>query len=101
VEQQRYLNRMGLKLLIDTIPFAASNPMLGIRLVPHVMANFAIVSGTAESAIIHDEILDSVAVVGGFLHDLGRWSDEYEVRAFHFRKMCESAHTEHPSTLTL
>jgi tetratricopeptide (TPR) repeat protein len=52
------------------------------------------------SATIDDEILDSVAVVGGFLRDLGRWSDEYEVRAFHFRKICESAGTEHPSTLT-
>jgi Tetratricopeptide repeat len=64
-------------------------------------ANFAVVSGvTAASATIYDEILDSMDVVGGFLRDLGRWSDEYEIRAFHFRKMCESAGTERPSTLT-
>ena len=37
--------------------------------------------------------------MGGFLRDLGRWSDEYEVWAFHFRKMCELAGTEHPDTL--
>ena len=73
MEQQRYLSRMSLKLLVDIIPSAAGNPMLGIRLIPHVMASFAIISGTTiVSAIIHDEILDSVAVMGGFLRDLGR-----------------------------
>jgi hypothetical protein len=40
-----------------------------------------------------------MAVVGRFLRGLGRWSDEYEVRVFHFGKMCEAAGTEHPSTL--
>lgn len=70
-------------------------------LVPYVMAKFAIGSGTTTaSTTIHDEILNSVAVVGGFLHDMGRWSDEYEVWAFHFRQMCKSAGVEHPSTLT-
>jgi hypothetical protein len=68
---------MGLKLLVDIIPSAAGNPMLGIRLIPHVMANFAVISGIiVASVIIHDEILDSVAVMGGFLRGLGRWSDE-------------------------
>lgn len=62
--------------------------MLGIRLVLHRMANFVVISGTTvASAIIRDEILAFVAVISGFLRDLGRWSDEYEVRVFHFRKM--------------
>ena len=63
---------MSLKLLVDIIPSAAGNPMLGIRLIPHIMANFAIISGiTIASAIIRDEILNSVAVMGDFLRDLG------------------------------
>jgi hypothetical protein len=57
VELQRYLGRMGLKLLVDIIPSAAGNPMLGIWLIPHVKANFAIVSGTAESATIMTRFL--------------------------------------------
>jgi hypothetical protein len=81
VEQQRHLSLIALKLLTDIIPSTAGNPIFGMRLVPHVMANFAVVSGTTTvSATIHDEILDSVAVVGNFLRDLGRWSDEYKVR---------------------
>jgi tetratricopeptide (TPR) repeat protein len=99
IEQQRQLTLTALELLTDIIPKAV-NPIFGIRLVPHVMANFAVVSATtAVSATIDDEILDSVAVVGGFLRGLGRWSDEYVVRAFYFRKVYESAGTEHPSTL--
>jgi tetratricopeptide (TPR) repeat protein len=105
VEQQRHLSLMALELLTDIIPSTVGNPIFGIRLVPHVMANFAVVSAiTAASATIRgdvlNDILDSVTIVGDFLRDLGRWSDEYEVRAFHFREICKLAGTEHPSTLT-
>ena len=42
--------------------------MLGIRLIPHVMADFVVISCTiVASAIIGDEILDFVVVMGGFL----------------------------------
>ena len=100
VEQQRHLSLMALELLADIIPSTAGDPTFGMRLVPHVMANFTVVSSiTTASATIHDEVLNSMAVVGRFLRGLGRWSDEYEVRAFHFSKMCEAAGTEHPSTL--
>ena len=44
VEQQRYLSLMALELLTDIIPSGAGNPIFGMRLVPHVMANFAVVS---------------------------------------------------------
>jgi hypothetical protein len=72
-----------------------------MRLVPHLMANFAIVSGTNTApATIDDESLDSVAVVGGYLDGIGRWSDGYEIRAFHFGKLCERVGTEHSDTLT-
>lgn len=74
--------------MADIIPSAAGNLVLGIRLVLHVMANFVVISGiNVVLVIIRDEILAFVAVMGGFLRGLGRWSDEYEVRVFHFRKM--------------
>lgn len=37
VEQQRHLSLMALELLADIIPSTASNPIFGMRLVPHVM----------------------------------------------------------------
>jgi tetratricopeptide (TPR) repeat protein len=99
-EQQRDLSLIALKLLTDIIPSAAENPIFRIRLVPHLMANFAVVSDIITvSGTIDNESLDSVAVVGNFLHRLGRWHDEYKIRAFHFRKMCETVGAKHPSTL--
>jgi hypothetical protein len=54
--------------LVDIIPSAAGNLMLGIPLNLHVMANFVVISGTTvASAIIHDKILNFVVVMGGFL----------------------------------
>lgn len=90
VGQRQYLSLIALELLTDIVPSTAGNPIFGIRLVPHVMTNFTFVSGITITATDHNEILDSIAVVGGFLRGLGRWSDEYEVWAFHFSKMCES-----------
>jgi hypothetical protein len=70
MEQQRHLSATG-------------NPIFGMRLVPYLMANFAVASRTTTaSTTINDESLESVAVVGGFLHGLGRWSDEYQIWAF-------------------
>jgi tetratricopeptide (TPR) repeat protein len=100
VKQQQHLSLIVLKLLINIIPSATGNSIFGMRLVPHLMANFAVVSGTNRaSATIDDESLDSIAVVGDFLNSLGRWSDEYEIRVFHFGKLGERAGKEHPSTL--
>lgn len=76
MKQQRHLSLMALELLIDITPFAAGNAIFGMRLVPHVMANFAIVSGTnAVWRPLPTECLHSMAVVGGSLHGLGRWLD--------------------------
>ena len=50
--------------LVESTAFTCSRCRL---LVPHVMANFAVISGIiTTSAITNDEILDSVAMVGGF-----------------------------------
>jgi len=101
LEQQRYLSLMALELLTDIIPSAEGNSIFGMRLAPHAMANFAIISAThTASATIDDKGFDSVAVVGNFLRGLGRWSDEYEIRAFHFGEICEAVGAAHPSTLT-
>ena len=99
VGQRQYLSLLALELLTGIIPSTAGNSDFRIRLVPHVMTNFTLVSGIIITATDHNEILYSIAVVGVFLHDLGRWSDEYEVWSFLFSKMCESAGTEHPDTL--
>ena len=37
--------------------------------------------------------------MGDVLCGPGRWSDEHEIRIFHFGKMCERVSAEHPWTL--
>ena len=94
MKQQRHLSLMALELLIDITPFAAGNAIFRNATRPtcygelcHRFRHECCV------ATITDESLHSMAVVGGFLHGLGPWLDVYEVRAFHFRKMCEAAGT--------
>ena len=99
VGQQQYLSQMALELLTDVIPSTAADLIIRMRLVPHIMTNFTLVSGIMKTATIHNDTLDPIAMVGRFLCGLGRWSDEYEVRAFHFGKISELAGTEHPNTL--
>jgi tetratricopeptide (TPR) repeat protein len=101
LERQCDLSLMALELLTDIIPSAAGNSIFGMRLVPHLMANFAVISETSTAvANIDNESLESVAVVGEFLRGLGRWWDESEIQAFHFKKTFEAAGAEHPNTLT-
>jgi hypothetical protein len=71
-----------------------------MRLVPHLIINFNIISSTnIPPATINNESLDYITVVGDFLNGLGRWSDEYKIRAFHFEKLRARAGTEHSDTL--
>ena len=57
----------------DIVPSETNNPIFGMRLVPHMMTNFAVISGiTVASTANNNKILDSINVVGDFLHSLSR-----------------------------
>lgn len=74
---------MALESLMDIIPSMACKVELRNVTRPHVMVNFAIGSGTpTASTTIHGEILNSVAVVGGFCM---AWVDgRMNMRSGHF-----------------
>jgi tetratricopeptide (TPR) repeat protein len=100
-DQQRELSLAALELLTGVVLACRGNLAYGMRLVPHVMSNFDAISTAYRSPIgLDDILLRSVVVVRNFLRELGRWSDEYQVQSFHFRKTSELAGAEHPSTLT-
>lgn len=64
------------------IPSPMGNSFLGVQLVPY-MANFSVISSTTVAlAIIHDEVICSVAVLGGFLRDSA--DDWTNMRPGHF-----------------
>lgn len=98
---QLQTNGMALELLADATADGQSSPGYKLRLVPHVMANFAIYVERADltSKITRDR-LDLISRIEGFLYTIGRWSEAFEVQAFHLRKTEETFGKEHPNTLT-
>jgi hypothetical protein len=73
VEQQRYLSLMALELLTDIIPSAPGNSIFRNATRPTCNGKFCVVSSAnTTSAIIDDDSLESVAVVGDLLRGLGR-----------------------------
>lgn len=99
--EERELSLAALGLLTGFMRAFRGHLTHELRLVPHAMANFGIIRTAHGSSDGLGEVgLESVAVVSDFLLQLGRWGDEYEVRAFHLRKVKDVAGKEHPYTLT-
>ena len=94
-------NGMALELLTDATTDGQWSPGYKLRLVPHVMANFGIYVGRADlTRKITRDRLDLIGRIEGFLYTVGRWSEAFEVQAFHLKKTEETFGKEHPDTLT-
>ena len=100
VDQQQQLSFLALGLLQESTGDDQMNPADSLRLVPHVMANFRILSalhqpfGEFESSqltAIDDQIR--------FLRARGRWAEAYEIRHFHNEQMSKTYGNEHRDTL--
>ncbi len=98
---QRQLSCLALELMADATAEDQIDPSHQLRLVPHVMASFGMFSPLHESL---DELamgrLAMIHKMEGFLFRIGRWSEAYKMRMFHFRKTEKMLGKEHPSTLT-
>ena len=100
VDRQRQLSSLALELIADVTAQDQMDPGHQLRLVPHVMASFNMFS------LLHD-LLDEFAIgrltmidaIEGFLFRIGRWSEAYKMRAFHFRETEKMLGKEHPDTL--
>ena len=100
-EEQQHLSVAALGMLIETFSAFFSEPGYKLRLVPHVMANFGLVSAVYNSGDLSDTTtLALIAKVGTFLKTVGRLSDSHAVRRLHFSKTRELHGSEHPDTLT-
>ena len=100
-DRQRQVSSLALELIADATVENQTNPSHQLRLVPHVMASFDIFSPLHES---RDElVMDRLSMIDGiegFLFRIGRWSEAYKMRVFHFRKTEKMLGKEHPDTLT-
>ena len=100
-DRQRQLSSLALELMADATAKNHIDPSHQLRLVPHVMASFGMFCPLHESL---DELaMDRLAMIDemeGFLFRIGRWSEAYKMKRFHFRKTEKMLGKEHPSTLT-
>ena len=99
-EEQRQLSGLALELMAEATGKEA-HPSQRLRLVPHVMASFgALTQWDPPLGERAEDVLAMVDRIEGFLYRLGRWSEAYGMRLFHFTKVEIILGKEHPNTLT-
>jgi len=99
-DRQRQLSSLALELMANATAKNQIDPSHQLRLVPHVMASFGTFSPLHES--LDDLAMDQFIMIDGigdFLSRIGRWSEAYEFRVFHLRKIGKMLGKEHPDTL--
>jgi tetratricopeptide (TPR) repeat protein len=98
--ERRQISIIALQLLVQVLP-TLKRVIEKVRIVPHAMANFEILSAAFHTDCIDKTIiLDWITKIGDLLHYLGRWSELYEIRRLHLVKTREVFGAEHPDTLT-
>jgi tetratricopeptide (TPR) repeat protein len=98
--ERRQISVIALQLLVQVLP-TLKGVFEKVRIVPHAMANFEILSAAFHTDRIDKTIiLDWIAKIGDLLNYLGRWLELYEIRMFHLVKTREVFGAEHPDTLT-
>ena len=98
-EEQRPLSGLTLELMAEAIGQKA-HPSERLQLVPHVIASFG--TFTRLDPSLSECIENILAIIGrieGFLYGLGRWSEAYRIRLFHFKEVEMILGKEHPETL--
>jgi tetratricopeptide (TPR) repeat protein len=97
--ERRQISVTALQLLVQALP-SLKGVVEKIRVVPHAMANFGILSVAFHTQPLNEAIiLDRIPRIGDLLHDLGRWSEQYEIQSFHLVKTRKIFGVEHPATL--
>jgi tetratricopeptide (TPR) repeat protein len=101
VEEQHDYSVAGLQLLEEAISRCGKKPQAKLRLVSHILANFAIVAMQSYASDSHAEIISNqLSRTGDFFKAIGRWTEASAVQAFVFRQRNEILGEEHPDTIS-
>ena len=100
-KEQRLLSGLALELIVNATTKKEIDSSQRLRLVSHVMACFGAFSCMYRSpGEVGRDDLAMIDRIVGFLYRLGRWSETYETRVFHFTQVMTILGKEHPDTLT-
>jgi tetratricopeptide (TPR) repeat protein len=99
-DKQDQFSRTTFKLVVEAIKGCRNTPEDKLRLVPHVMANFATLagaSGTSDQAA--GSILDELLRVGAFITDIGRLAEGCAIEKHVWSERRRILGEEHPNTI--
>ena len=98
--QQIAFGFAALQLLRQVVSNPKPDPAYKIRLVPHLMANFTILSSIYNGMDCEDAaLLDLLDGIGGFLYSTGHWTEEFAIRNFCLNELTKLRGEEHPDTI--
>jgi tetratricopeptide (TPR) repeat protein len=98
-DQQVAFGFAALQFLRQVISNPKPDPTYKIRLVPHLMANFTVLSSIYNGVDCEEAtLLDLLDDIGDFLNSTGHWTEEFAIRNFCLKltKLCRE---EHPNTI--
>lgn len=99
-DQQITFGFAALQLLRQVVSNPRLDPAYKIRLVPHMMANFTILSSIYNGMDCEDTaLLDLLDGIGGFLGSTGHWREEFAIRKFCLNKLIKLCGEEHLDTI--
>jgi tetratricopeptide (TPR) repeat protein len=99
-DQQIVLSLTALQLLRHIVSNPKPDPAYKIRLVPHLMANFTILSSLYnEMDREYAALLTVLDGIGDFLSSTGHWIEEFPIRNFCLNNLTRLRGEEHPDTI--
>jgi tetratricopeptide (TPR) repeat protein len=99
-DQQIAFGFAALQLLRQVVSNPKPDPAYKIRLVPHLMANFTVLSSIYNGMDCEDAaLLDLLDGIGDFLSSTGHWTEEFAIRNFCLNKLIKLCGEEHLDTI--
>jgi len=88
------------ELVVEAVRRCGKAPEEKLRVVPHVMANFATITSTGEASNWCEDTLNRLGSVGAFLTDIGRLDDGGKIEQFVFDTRMIVLGEQHPDTIS-
>ncbi|OAP55685.1 hypothetical protein AYL99_09837 [Fonsecaea erecta] len=98
--EQENLSVGSVDFIEEAISRCGATPQNRLRLAPHIMTCFGVVSSVTTERAYWEEIVSAVQRMGSFINELGRWSDVRLIELFVLETLKGLYGKEHPSTIS-
>jgi hypothetical protein len=99
-EEQHNVSSIVLQLLAEVVSECANEPQDKLRLVPHLMANFATVANARYGRTSPTgSTLNRLEEIGTFISSVGKWSEACSIQGFVAREFGKLLGEDHPDAI--